>query len=128
MSIICNKYHKYTLLKTGSLPVLTFSHALFVNNCIATKVLIVGPEVLTAVAMKVAIFWDITPFSPYVNGRFGVTYLPSSSESKISKARKKTCNTHDHRCENLKVKVFLESHFICNLYQYSQQIVQKLML
>jgi hypothetical protein len=35
----------------------------------------VGSEVLTAVTMKIAILWDITPFSPIkVNERFGGTY------------------------------------------------------
>jgi hypothetical protein len=32
---------------------------------------IVGFEVLTAVVMNVAIFWDIVPCSPYVKRRFG---------------------------------------------------------
>jgi hypothetical protein len=31
-------------------------------------------EVLTALVMNVAIFWDIAPCSPYVNLRFGATY------------------------------------------------------
>jgi hypothetical protein len=35
---------------------------------------LVGFEVLTAVVMNVAIFWDIAPCSPYVNQRFGGTY------------------------------------------------------
>jgi hypothetical protein len=33
-----------------------------------------GPEVLTAAAMNVYIFWSIAPCSPYVNRRFGGTY------------------------------------------------------
>jgi hypothetical protein len=31
----------------------------------------VGFEVLKAVVMKIAIFWNIAPFSPHVNRRFG---------------------------------------------------------
>jgi hypothetical protein len=34
----------------------------------------VGFEVLTAVAMNAAIFWDIAPCSPYVERRFRGTY------------------------------------------------------
>jgi hypothetical protein len=34
----------------------------------------VGFEVLTAVVMNVALFWDIAPCSPYVNRRFGGIY------------------------------------------------------
>lgn len=37
-------------------------------------------EVLTAIGINVATFWDITACSPYVNRRFGRTYhvlLPS---------------------------------------------------
>jgi hypothetical protein len=30
----------------------------------------VGFEVLTAVVIKTAIFWDITPWNPYMNQRF----------------------------------------------------------
>jgi hypothetical protein len=33
-----------------------------------------GFEVLTAVIMKLAIFWDIAPYSMYMSGRFGKTY------------------------------------------------------
>jgi hypothetical protein len=32
-------------------------------------------EDLTAVVMKVAIFWDIAPCSPYMNQCFGGTYI-----------------------------------------------------
>jgi hypothetical protein len=46
-----------------------------------------GFEVLTAVVMKVTIFWDIAPFSPYVNQRFGGTLCTPSSGSKIILAR-----------------------------------------
>jgi hypothetical protein len=35
---------------------------------------IAGPDVLTAVIMNAAIFWDITPCSPYMNRRFGGTF------------------------------------------------------
>jgi hypothetical protein len=35
---------------------------------------IVGSEALTAVVMNVAMFWDIAPYSPYVNRRFGGMY------------------------------------------------------
>jgi hypothetical protein len=35
---------------------------------------VVGFEVLTAVDMNVAIFWDIAPCSTYVNQRFGGVY------------------------------------------------------
>jgi hypothetical protein len=31
----------------------------------------IGFEVLTAVVMNVAIFWDMAPCNSYVNGRFG---------------------------------------------------------
>jgi hypothetical protein len=34
-----------------------------------------GFEVLAAVVMNVAIFWDIAPCNPYVNRRFGGTTL-----------------------------------------------------
>jgi hypothetical protein len=34
----------------------------------------VGFEVITAVVMSVAIFWNIAQCSPYVNQRFGGTY------------------------------------------------------
>jgi hypothetical protein len=34
----------------------------------------VGFEVFTAVVMKIVIFWDIAPCSPYMNRRFGGTY------------------------------------------------------
>jgi hypothetical protein len=37
----------------------------------------VGSEVLTAIIMKVASFWDIAPCNPYMKQRFGGTYLPS---------------------------------------------------
>jgi hypothetical protein len=35
----------------------------------------VGFEVFTAVAMKNAVFWDVTPYGFIINGRFGGTYL-----------------------------------------------------
>jgi hypothetical protein len=38
------------------------------------KLKLVEFEVLTAVVMKVAIFWDIAPYSPYITRRFGGTY------------------------------------------------------
>jgi hypothetical protein len=31
-------------------------------------------EVLSVEVMKVFIFWNITPYSPYMNDRFGGTY------------------------------------------------------
>jgi hypothetical protein len=34
----------------------------------------VGFEVLTAVVINVAIYWDIAPCSLYVNQHFGITY------------------------------------------------------
>jgi hypothetical protein len=34
----------------------------------------VGLEILTAVVMKVTIFWDIGPCSPYMKRLFGGTY------------------------------------------------------
>jgi hypothetical protein len=34
----------------------------------------VGSEVFTAVTMKNAVFWDVTPCGSYKNGRFGGTY------------------------------------------------------
>jgi hypothetical protein len=34
----------------------------------------VGFDVLTAIIINVAIFWDIAPYSPYVTRRFGGTY------------------------------------------------------
>jgi hypothetical protein len=71
MYIICSMY---TLLTTESLPVLASSYALFVNNCIVTKVLIVEFVFLTEIAINVAISWDIAPWSPYVNRRFVGTY------------------------------------------------------
>jgi hypothetical protein len=48
----------------------------------------VGFEVLTAVIMKITIFWDITPCSPLsVNRRFGGTYCLHLQGRKISRAR-----------------------------------------
>jgi dolichol kinase len=48
----------------------------------------VGFEVLTAVVMKSAIFWDITPCSPLkVNRRFGGTCLLHLQGRRISRAR-----------------------------------------
>jgi hypothetical protein len=49
------------------------------NVCVCVCVCVcvwkeVGFEVLTAVVMNVAIFWHITPCSPYVNQSFGGTY------------------------------------------------------
>jgi hypothetical protein len=38
------------------------------------RILSVGFEVLSAVVTKIAIFWDMAPCSPYMNGRFGGTY------------------------------------------------------
>jgi hypothetical protein len=35
---------------------------------------IVRLEVLTAVVMKVTIFWDIVPYTPYINRRLGGMY------------------------------------------------------
>jgi hypothetical protein len=47
-----------------------------------------GFEVLTAVIMKIAIFWSITPCSPLsVNRRFGGTYRLHLQRLKISWAR-----------------------------------------
>jgi hypothetical protein len=37
-------------------------------------IIYVGIEIMTAVVMNVAIFWDIAPCSPYVNRCFGGTY------------------------------------------------------
>jgi hypothetical protein len=34
----------------------------------------VGFEVLTTVVMKISIFWDTAPWSPYMKRRFGGTY------------------------------------------------------
>jgi hypothetical protein len=47
-----------------------------------------GLEVLSAVVMKTAVFWDITPCSPLkVNRRFGGTYLLHLQGPRISRAR-----------------------------------------
>jgi hypothetical protein len=37
------------------------------------KIIYIGFEVLTAVVMKFAIFWDIAPCSSYMSRRFGET-------------------------------------------------------
>jgi hypothetical protein len=48
----------------------------------------VGIEVLTAVVMKSAVFWDITPCSPLkVDQRFGGTYHLHLLGLRISRAR-----------------------------------------
>jgi hypothetical protein len=36
--------------------------------------IVVGFEVFTAIVMKIFIFWDIAPCSPYMSRRFGGTY------------------------------------------------------
>jgi hypothetical protein len=52
-------------------------------------------EILTAVVMKSAIFWDITPYSPLsINRRFGGTYSLHLQGKKISRAR----NQRETRC------------------------------
>jgi hypothetical protein len=38
------------------------------------SITVVGFEIFTAVVMKIAIFWDTAPCSPYMNRRFGGTY------------------------------------------------------
>jgi hypothetical protein len=43
----------------------------YVKNVGRNSVASVGFDVVTAVGMKVAIFGDIAPCSPYVKGRFG---------------------------------------------------------
>jgi hypothetical protein len=60
-----------------------------VLNCAQGQDLIcVGFEVLTAVAMKSTIFWDITPCSPLkVNRRFGGTYRHHLQDLIISRGR-----------------------------------------
>jgi hypothetical protein len=53
------------------------------SNSVLTRVIvhegfstIVGYQVLTAVVMNVAIFWDVVPFNAYVNRHFrGKYYL-----------------------------------------------------
>jgi hypothetical protein len=50
---------------------------------------VVGFEVLTVVVMRIAIFWDIAPCSPYINLRFRGTYRihlqdPKSAEQETS--------------------------------------------
>jgi hypothetical protein len=50
-----------------------------IENCIITIIIIIiiiiiGCEVLTAVVINVAVFWDTAPCSPYVKRRFGGTY------------------------------------------------------
>jgi hypothetical protein len=51
-------------------------------------IIYVGLEVLTAVAMKSSIFWDITPRSPLkVNNRFGRTCRLHLQDRRISQAR-----------------------------------------
>jgi hypothetical protein len=44
---------------------------------IPNKIRNVGLQVLTAIVMNIATFWDIAPCSPYVNRRFGQMFLPS---------------------------------------------------
>jgi hypothetical protein len=44
------------------------------TKCDSSHLQIIGSEVLTAVVMNVAIFWDMAPCSSYVNRRFGRTY------------------------------------------------------
>jgi hypothetical protein len=56
----------------------------------------VGFEVLTAVAMKTVIFWNITECSPLkVNRRFGGTYCLLLQGRRISRAR----NKPESRCQ-----------------------------
>jgi hypothetical protein len=43
-------------------------------SAVQNRVVFVGSEDLTAVAMNVTILWDIAPCSPYVNRRFKGTY------------------------------------------------------
>jgi hypothetical protein len=59
-----------------------------VQETTANKTIIgnVGFQVLTAVVMIVAIFWDTAPCSPYVNRRFEGTYHQRTAPSlRISK-------------------------------------------
>jgi hypothetical protein len=73
--------HIHTGLLTGGIP--------------ETTILYVGSEVLTAVVMKSAIFWDITPCSPLkVSRRFGRTYRLHFQGQRISRAR----NQRESRC------------------------------
>jgi hypothetical protein len=44
-----------------------------------------GYEIFTAVIMKVAIFWDIAPCGPYVNGLFSGAYDFHLQWTKISR-------------------------------------------
>jgi hypothetical protein len=52
-----------------------------------TIIIIVGFEVLTAVAMYIATFWDIGPCSPYVSRRFGGIYRLHLQGGNVSRAR-----------------------------------------
>jgi hypothetical protein len=59
----------------------------FLKQWVAAYSKALGFEVLTAVAMKSSVFWDISPYIPVkVNRRFGGTYhLHLQSKSKQNK-------------------------------------------
>jgi hypothetical protein len=54
-------------------PLIPFTDRSYTST-ILSSLQFVGIEVLTAVVIKFAIFWDIAPCSPYMNRRFGGTY------------------------------------------------------
>jgi hypothetical protein len=55
------------------------SHGRVLKNSYCTmEHFLIGFEVLTAVVMNIAIFWDIVQCNPFMNRCFGVTSPPSS--------------------------------------------------
>jgi hypothetical protein len=67
---------------------------------------IVGFEVLTAVVMKISIFWDITPCSPLkVNRRFGETYRLHLQGRRVSQKR----NQSEAGSKQIRGEIFLRN-------------------
>jgi hypothetical protein len=58
-----------------------------------TKINSVRFEVFTAVAMKNAVFWDVTPCGPCKNRRFAGTYLLHIQGEKNRRARNLSSNS-----------------------------------
>jgi hypothetical protein len=57
---------------------------------------------------NVAIFWDITPCSPYVKQCFEVTYHAHlHGMHELNGAIPEDGNIHNHRCENLRSYIWL---------------------
>jgi hypothetical protein len=61
-------------------------------------------EVLTAVIMNVTIIWDIAPYSPYVNRRFGETY---HFNFRSRKSAEQETSVQQVATQNLKMQLYV---------------------